>query len=210
VVNILIADDHAIVREGLKQIIKDDPQMVVSGEAGTGPEALDLLSKGTYDIVILDVSMPGPSGLEVLKQIKARWPELPVMMLSMYPEEQYAIRALKSGASGYLTKENAPDELVAAIRKAARGGKYISSSLAEKLAFNLETTTKKAPHEKLSDREYEVMCMIARGKTSTEIAEELNLSVKTISTYRSRILEKLGMENNSEIIRYAIKNHLVD
>lgn len=209
-VNILIADDHAIVREGLKQIIKDDPQMVVSGEAGTGPEALDLLSKGAYDIVILDVSMPGPSGLEVLKQIKARWPELPVMMLSMYPEEQYAIRALKSGASGYLTKENAPDELVAAIRKAARGGKYISSSLAEKLAFNLETTTKKAPHEKLSDREYEVMCMIARGKTSTEIAEELNLSVKTISTYRSRILEKMGMENNSEIIRYAIKNHLVD
>jgi len=210
VIRILIADDHAIVREGLKQIISDDPEMVVSAEASTGSQALDRLSKGAYDVVILDVSMPGGSGLEVLKQIRRTWPELPVIILTMYPEEHYAIRALKAGASGYLTKENAPEELVAAIKKAAQGGKYVSASLAEKLASYLEADTRKPLHERLSDREYEVMCMIGRGRTSTQIARELNLSVKTISTYRSRILEKMGMENNAEIIRYAVKNCLVD
>ncbi|MBW2029505.1 MAG: response regulator transcription factor [Deltaproteobacteria bacterium] len=209
-IRILIADDHAIVREGLKQIISDDPEMVVSAEASTGSQALDRLSKGAYDVVILDVSMPGGSGLEVLKQIRRTWPELPVIILTMYPEEHYAIRALKAGASGYLTKENAPEELVAAIKKAAQGGKYVSASLAEKLASYLEADTRKPLHERLSDREYEVMCMIGRGRTSTQIARELNLSVKTISTYRSRILEKMGMENNAEIIRYAVKNCLVD
>lgn len=209
-IRILIADDHAIVREGLKQIISDDPEMVVSAEASTGSQALDRLSKGAYDVVILDVSMPGGSGLAVLKQIRRTWPELPVIILTMYPEEHYAIRALKAGASGYLTKENAPEELVAAIKKAAQGGKYVSASLAEKLAFYLEADTRKPLHERLSDREYEVMCMIGRGRTSTEIARELHLSIKTISTYRSRILEKMGMENNAEIIRYAVKNCLVD
>ena len=206
---ILIADDHAIVRQGLKQIVTETPDMIVAGEASNGQELLNKIQESDYDVVVLDITMPGRDGIDVLKQLRSERPELPILMLSIHPEEQYALRALKAGASGYLTKESAPDELVVAIRKVSRGGKYISSSLAEKLAFELEVGREQAPHETLSDREYQVMRMIASGKTVMEIAQELVLSEKTISTYRSRILEKMNMKNNAELTYYAIKNQLV-
>ena len=206
---ILIADDHAIVRQGLKQIVTETRDMIVAGEASNGQELLDKIKENDYDVVVLDITMPGRNGIDVLKQLRSERPELPILMLSIHPEEQYALRALKAGASGYLTKESAPDELVVAIRKVSQGGKYISSSLAEKLAFELEAGHKQAPHETLSDREYQVMCMIASGKTVMEIAQEIMLSEKTISTYRSRILEKMNMKNNAELTYYAIKNQLV-
>jgi DNA-binding NarL/FixJ family response regulator len=206
---ILIADDHAIVRQGLKQIVTETRDMTVVGEASNGQELLNKIKESEYDVVVLDITMPGRNGMDVLRQLRSERPRLPVLMLSIHPEEQYALRALRAGASGYLTKESAPDELVVAIRKVSRGGKYISSSLAEKLASELEVGREQAPHEALSDREYQVMCMIASGKTVMEIAQELSLSEKTISTYRSRILEKMKMKNNAELTYYAIKNQLV-
>ena len=209
-IKILIADDHAIVREGLKQIVTDTSDMAVTDEASDGHEVLTLVSNGHYDVVVLDIAMPWPSGLDILKQIKREIPKLPVLILSIYPEEQYAVRALKAGASGYLTKESAPDELITAIRKVSMGRKYITSALAEKLAFGLEIDAGKMPHEVLSDREFQVMCMIAKGKTIKLIAGELYLSSKTVSTYRSRIFEKMNMKNNEELIHYAINNHLID
>ena len=209
-IKILIADDHAIVREGLKQILSETPDLVVVAEASSGQEVLEKISKNDLDLVVLDIAMPGRGGLDILKEIKTQRPRLPVLMLSMYPEEQYAIRVLKSGASGYLTKESAPSELVMAIRQISQGKKYISPSLAEKLAIDLEINPDKMPHEILSDREYQVMCMIASGKTLKEIADGLSLSIKTISTYRSRILEKMNMKTNAELTHYAIKNNLVD
>lgn len=205
---ILIADDHPVVRKGLKQIIGEIPDMVVADEATSGSEVLSKVREGNYDVVLMDISMPGKDGIEALTQLKDERPDLPVLMLSMHPEEQFAVRVLKTGASGYLNKESAPEELIAAIRKVASGGKYVSSSLAERLASLIQKATE-LPHESLSDREYEVMSLIASGKTVTEIAKELSLSVKTISTYRSRILEKMGMKNNAELIYYAVKNHLV-
>ena len=207
---ILVADDHTIVREGLKQILAEVPDMIVAGEASDGSEALHKVRKDHYDLVLLDIAMPGIGGLDVLKQLKAEKPDLPVLMLSMYPEEQYAVRTLKAGASGYLTKESASDELIAAIRKVSRGGKYVTSSLAEKLASCLDTYSDKPVHERLSDREYQVVRMIASGKTVTEIADELSLSVKTISTNRSRALIKMGMKTNAELTHYAIKHGLVE
>jgi DNA-binding NarL/FixJ family response regulator len=207
---ILIADDHAIVRQGLKQIVTETRDMIVSGEASNGQELLNKIKDDDYDVVVLDITMPGRNGIDVLRQLRIERPGLPILMLSIHPEEQYAFRALKAGASGYLTKESAPDELVVAIRKVSSGGKYISASLAEKLAFDLEAGREQAPHETLSDREYRVMCMIASGKTVMVIARELMLSEKTISTYRSRILEKMNMKNNAELTYYAIKNQLVD
>lgn len=209
-IKILIADDHPVVRKGLKGIIEEIPDMVVGGEASNGQEALEKVRKSDFDIVVLDISMPGISGLDILKKLKDEKPELSVLVLSMYPEEQYAVRVLRAGASGYLTKESAPEELIAAIRKASKGGKYISSSLAEKLAFDLETDAERPLHETLSDREYQVMRMIASGKTGKEIGEELFLSVKTISTYRTRILEKMEMKSNAELTHYVIKHGLVD
>ena len=209
-IRILIGDDHAIVREGLKQIVAESSDMAVAGEAANGQEVLEQVSKNDWDLVLLDIAMPGRGGLDILKQLRRERPELPVLMLSMYPEEQYAVRALKAGASGYLTKESAPEELIAAIRKVSQGGKYVSSSLAEKLAVYLETDHEKPVHEMLSDREYQVMLMIASGKTVKQIADELSLSVKTISTYRSRTLRKMEMKNNDEITYYAIKQALVD
>jgi DNA-binding NarL/FixJ family response regulator len=209
-IKILIADDHAIVREGLKQILSESPDLVVVAEASSGQEVLEKISKNDLDLVVLDIAMPGRGGLDILKEIKTQKPRLPVLMLSMYPEEQYAIRVLKAGASGYLTKESAPDELVKAIRQISQGKKYISPSLAEKLAIDLELGPDKLPHEILSDREYQVMCMIASGKTLKEIADGLSLSIKTISTYRSRILEKMNMKTNAELTHYAIKSNLVD
>jgi DNA-binding NarL/FixJ family response regulator len=210
ILKILIADDHAIVRQGLRQIVTETQDMVVAGEASNGQELLNQIKEADYDVVVLDITMPGRNGLDVLRQLRSERPRLPVLMLSIHPEEQYALRALRAGASGYLTKESAPDELVVAIRKVSRGGKYISSSLAEKLAFELEVGLAQAPHETLSDREYQVLCLIASGKTVMAVAQELSLSEKTISTYRSRILEKMKMKNNAELTYYAIKNQLVD
>ncbi len=208
-IKILIADDHPIVRAGFKQVISDTPDMLVADEAGNGQEVLNLIGKKDYDLVLLDISMPGRSGLEILKDLKSEKPKLPVLILSIYPEEQYAVRALRAGASGYMTKASAANELIAAIRKISAGGKYISASLAEKLAFYLDGDATRPPHETLSDREYQVMLMIASGKTVTEIADELCLSVKTISTYRTHILEKMKMKNNAEITLYAVQNKLV-
>jgi DNA-binding NarL/FixJ family response regulator len=209
-IKILIADDHAIVRKGLKQIIAETADMDVSDEASTGHEALSKILSNEYDVVVLDISMPDRDGVDILKQIKKDRPELPVLVLTMHPEEQYAIRVLSAGAAGYLTKESAPDELVTALRKVSSGRKYISPMLAEQLASRLERNTDRPLHETLSDREYQVMCRIASGKTVKEIAGELFLSVKTISTYRTRILGKMRMDNNAELTRYAIKFGLVD
>lgn len=209
-IKILIVDDHAVVRAGIKQILSETPDMIVADEASNGQEVLNKVSENNYDVVLLDISMPGRNGLDILKQLKREKPKLHVLMLSVYPEEQYAVRALRAGASGYLTKESAPSELIAAVRKISQGGKYVTSLLAEKLAFDLEFYVEKPHHELLSDREYQVMCMIAKGKTVKGIARELSLSVQTISTYRTRILEKMKMKNNAEIIRYAVKQGLVD
>ncbi len=207
-IRILVADDHPIVRKGLKQIIEETSDIIVEDEAGDGYEVLEKIQKNNFDIVLLDISMPGKNGLDVLKQIKTIKSNLHVLILSMHPEEQYAIRVLKAGASGYLTKESAPEELVKAIRKVANRGKYVSSSLAEKLVFDLSTGNKMA-HETLSDREFQVMCMIASGKTVSEVADELSLSVKTVSTYRARILDKMRLKNNAELTRYAFENNLI-
>jgi two-component system invasion response regulator UvrY len=209
-INVVVIDDHAVVREGLKRIISENPGMAVSGEAGDGFEAMKVVKSHPCDVVLLDITMPNRNGLDVLKQIHAESPRLPVLVLSMHAEDQYAIRVLRAGAAGYLTKESAPAKLVQAIRKVVRGGKYVSQTLAEKLVFDLDTDIDRVPHETLSDREFQVLCMIASGKTVGDIAEELALSVKTISTYRVRILEKLQMKNNAEITRYAIKQGLVD
>jgi DNA-binding NarL/FixJ family response regulator len=209
-IRILIADDHTIVREGLRQILSDTGDMVVTAEAGNGQEALDKILKEEFDVVVLDIAMPGRSGLDILKELRSYSPKLPVLVLSMYPEEQYAVRVLRAGADGYLTKESAPNELITAIRRLHAGKKYISPSLAEKLAFNLEAHSTRPPHELLSDREYQVLCRLSSGKTVKDIADELSLSVKTISTYRSRILEKMSMKNNAELTYYAIQNHLVN
>ena len=208
-IRLLIGDDHAVVRKGMKQILAETRDIVVADEASNGREVLEKVQKNDFDMVLLDISMPGRDGLEVLKELKNLKPRLPVLMLSMYPEEQYAVRSLRSGASGYLTKDSAPDELISAIRKVSSGGKYVSASLAEKLAQKLGADEEKPPHEVLSDREYQVMCMIASGKTVKEIGEELSLSVKTVSTYRSRILSKMRMKVNAELTRYAIDNKLV-
>lgn len=209
-IKILIADDHTIVREGLKQIISETPDMAVVAEASNGEDVLEKVSANKYDVILLDISMPGRSGLDILRQLKIVKPKLPIMMLSVHPEEQYAVRALRAGASGYLTKESAPDELIAAIRKISQGRKYVSSSLAEKLACELGIDVKKLRHDVLSDREFQVMCMFASGKTVKEIAAELSISIPTIRTYRIRILEKMKMKNIAEIIHYAVKQGLVD
>ena len=207
---ILIADDHPIVRQGLGQLIAKTADMVVADEASNGLEVLSKARASHCDVVLLDISMPGLHGLDIIRQLKKESPKVPILVLSMHSEEQYAVRAFRAGASGYLTKQSAPDELLAAIRKVSIGGKYVSSSLAEKLASDLEIGAGKLPHETLSNREYQVMLMIAGGKTVAEIAEVLSLSVQTISTYRSRILQKMQMKNNVELANYAIRNQLLD
>jgi len=209
-IRILIADDHSVVREGLKQIVQEAGDMLVGGEAANGHEVLQLINKDDWDVVLLDINMPGKSGMDVLRQLKHEKPRLPVLMLTMYPEEQYAVRALKAGASGYLTKESIPDELISAIRKVASGRKYVSPSLAEKLAYDLDVDTEAPLHETLSDREYEVMCLIAKGETVKTIGDKLCLSIKTISTYRTRILEKMKMKKNAELMHYAFRHRLVE
>ena len=206
---ILIADDHPVVRAGLKELLSGAFGKLTFTEAKTAQETIEMASKEEWSLVILDVSMPGRSGIDILSDLKRAQPKLPVLVLSMHPEEQFARRALKAGASAYMTKETVPEELVKAVRKVLAGGRYVSAALAEKLASDLREGTNLTPHEILSDREFQILQMIASGKTVTNIAEELALSVKTVSTYRARMLEKTGMRNNAELIRYAIENHLV-
>lgn len=209
-IRILIVDDHTLIREGFKKILNEESDLKVVREALTGREAIEFSAKEKLDIILLDISLPDQSGLDVLSALKRRSKKIPVLILSMYPEERFAVRALKAGASGYITKESAAEELVRAIRKILAGGKYISPSLAEKLAGDLQHDTDRPRHETLSNREYEVLCLIASGKTVSEIGEKLSLSVKTISTYRARVLEKMDMKTNAELTHYAIGNHLVD
>lgn len=209
-IHVLIADDHAIVRQGLKQILSETDDLVVAGEADDGAEALQLARQQQWNVFLLDVSMPNRNGIDTLKQLKKEFPKLPVLMLSMHPEEQYAVRALKAGASGYLTKQSAPEQLVTAIRQVAGGRKYVSPTVAMQLADAIanDTDSEQPPHELLSDREYEVLKLIATGKTLTQIAEELNLAVATISTFRARILTKLGLSSTAEMIRYGLEHGL--
>lgn len=209
-IRILIADDHAIVREGLKQILADTRDIVVAGEAANGSDAIKLVRKDQCDVLLLDISMPDRSGIEVLKQIKKEAPRIAVLMLSMHREDQYAIRSLKAGAAGYLNKQSAPDQLVDAIRQVSDGRKYITPALAQELANQVGDDRNVPPHEILSDREYQTLIMIASGKTVSDIAAELSLSVKTISMYRSRLLQKMKLRHNAELTHYAIKNHLVE
>jgi len=207
---ILLTDDHAVVRHGLKQILADEFKKATFGEARNAQEALNRIWKENWDVVVLDITMPGRSGLEVLREIKKSKPKLPVLVLSMHPEGQFAVRVLKRGASGYMTKESAPAELVGAIKKVLAGGRYVSPALAEKLATYVSSDAPKTPQEKLSDREFQVLRLIASGKIVSEIAEEHSLSVKTISTYRARILEKMEMKNNAELMHYAMQHQLVE
>jgi DNA-binding NarL/FixJ family response regulator len=209
-VRILIVDDHAVVRAGLRQLIADSGDMAVTGEAADGDEALGMVAQNQYDVVILDLSMPGRGGLDALKQMHSLHPQVPVLVLSMYPEEQYAVRVLKAGAAGYLTKSSATEELLNALRRIASGRKYISETLAETLAQDLGHAMDDEPHKTLSDREYQVMSLIASGKTVSEIAGQLTLSVKTVSTYRERILTKMRLKNNAELTHYVINNHLLE
>ena len=207
---ILIVDDHAIVRQGLKHILLEGWAGAVFGEASNVAEMLPMFRKEKWDVVLLDINMPGRSGLDVLGDLRHEKPNVPVLILSGHAEDQYAARVLKAGASGYLTKETAPDELILAVRKVLSGGKYISATLAEQLASELGSEAKKQPHESLSDREYQVMCLLARGKTATEIATELSLSVKTISTFRTRVLTKMQKKTNAELAHYALHHKLIE
>jgi DNA-binding NarL/FixJ family response regulator len=205
---ILIADDHAVLRQGLKQILAEEFESVEFGEAADTQETIELLWKKSWDVLVLDINMPGRSGLDVLKEVKQHFPKMPVLVMSMFPEDQLAVRVLKAGASGYLNKQAAPEELVAAIRKVITGGRYVSATLAERLAAELSRASDKFPHETLSDREFQVMQKLVEGKPLKDIATELSLSVKTISTFRSRLLEKLGVQSNVDLVRYSIQHGL--
>jgi DNA-binding NarL/FixJ family response regulator len=207
---ILLTDDHAVVRQGLKLILADHFKSAVFGEARNAQEAFARVTREKWDVAVLDITLPGRSGLEVLKEMKRLRPKMPVLVLSMHPEDQFAVRLLKTGAAGYLTKESAGDELVGAIEKVVNGGRYISPSLAERMASYLDVDVQKAPHERLSDREFLVLRMIASGKAVSQVARELSLSVKTISTYRARLLEKMDMKNNAELTHYAVQRNLVN
>lgn len=207
-IKVLIADDHLLMRRGLAQIIQDSPGLQVAGEAGDGQEALEAVRSHAVDVVVLDIAMPGKGGLDVIRDMKAARPDLKVIVLSMYPEEQYAIRSLRDGASAYLTKSSAPEELIQAIRTVAAGKRYITPSVADKLATFVEGSEQRPPHESLSSRELQVLTHIGSGREVKEVARELNLSIKTVSTYRSRILAKLGMRTNAQLIRYAIEHSL--
>ncbi len=208
-VRILIADDHTIVRDGLKMILSEHSDLKIVAEAASGNEALQYIMDHDVDVIILDISMPGQNGLDTLKQVKLIKPNIPVLILSMYPEEQYAARVIRAGASGYLTKESATQELVIAIRKVLTGGRYITSTIAEILAEEFAHNSHETIHSSLSDREFQILCLIGSGKSVSTISEDLNLSVKTVSTYRMRIIEKTGLKNNAEITHYVIKNNLI-
>lgn len=209
IMRILIVDDHAIVRVGLKQLLKDERDDFVFGEAGSSQEAMKMLDDATWDLVLLDINLPDKNGIETLKQIRQYNKKIPVLILSMYPEDQYAVRALKAGASGYMTKEMTPEYLMDAIKKVSRGRRFISPELAEQLALEIQDGAGDMPHSILSDREFEIFKLIGSGKTPTEIAAELSISVKTVSTYRTRILSKMHMKHNAEITHYAVTHNLV-
>jgi two-component system invasion response regulator UvrY len=207
-IKVLVCDDHVVVRRGLRQILAETPDIMVGGEAGTADEALALLRRESWSVVVLDINLPGASGMDLLAQVRKERPSLPVLVLTVYSEEQYAVRAIKAGAAGFLTKESAPDKLIEAVRKVAAGGRYISAELAEALASLLAGEGKGTPHERLSDREFEVLKMLASGKTVSQVAQDLGLSVKTVSTHRVRILKKMNMKTNAELTHYAVRNGL--
>jgi two-component system invasion response regulator UvrY len=209
-IRVLIADDHAIVRQGLRQILSDTSDLIVAGEASDGIEVTRMVRDGEWHVVLMDVSMPDRNGIDALKLIKKEFPRLPVLVLSMHPEEHYAVRALKAGAAGYLTKQSAPELLVNAIRQVASGKKYVSAAVAQQLAEAITDDDERPPHEKLSDREYQTLVLISSGKALSQIAEELNLSVKTVSVYRARLLEKMKMKNNAELTHYGLKHGLTE
>jgi DNA-binding NarL/FixJ family response regulator len=210
-INVLVVDDHALIRKGLKQILDDTSDIRVIGEAETGMEAIRMVRDNKYDMALLDITLPDKYGIDVLKQIKLLCPTLPVLILSMHPDEQYALRSIKAGASGYMNKQSAPSQLVVAIRKVASGKKYISSELAEQLADGISNDKPQdASHKILSNREYQTLCLMAGGKSLSEMADIMSLSAKTVSVYRSRMLEKMQLKNNAEAVRYAINNHLIE
>jgi DNA-binding NarL/FixJ family response regulator len=209
VIKVLVADDHAVVRRGLRQILSDTADIMVGGEASTAAEVMGLVRGERWSVVVLDINMPGSGGLELLAQIRREHPQLPVLVLTVYSEDQYAVRAIRAGAAGFLTKESAPDKLLDAVRKVAAGGRYVSAELAETLASLLAGEAPGAPHERLSDREFEVLKMLASGKTVSQVAQELALSVKTVSTHRTRILKKMNMKTNAELTHYAVKACLI-
>jgi len=207
---VLIADDHPVVRQGLKMMLNADPEVDVVGEARDGDEAFDLAHKVDWDVAVFDYSMPGRGGVELLSDVKHDYPDRPVLILSIYPEDPHGLRALKAGAAGYISKETAGEELTAAVKKAASGGRYVSSTLAEKLALRLTPEQERPPHERLSDREYRVMWLLASGRTLQQIAEEMRLSPSTVSTYRGRILKKLALNTNVDLVHYAMKHRLIE
>ncbi|MFO7897685.1 MAG: response regulator transcription factor [Planctomycetota bacterium] len=209
-IRVLIADDHPLARRGLRDIFEDEADVAIEGEAERGQEVLEKVRERDWDVLVLDLSMPGLSGLDLLKQLKSEKPRLPVLVVTMHPEKRYAVRALKAGASGYLTKGSPPEEIIAAVRKLADGGKYASSTLTEALVRRIDEPEDKLPHETLSDREFQVLCLIASGMTVSEIAAKLSLSVNTVSTYRSRILDKMSMQNNAQLTKYAVDNQLAE
>lgn len=209
-IRVLVADDHAIVREGLKRILLRAEDFEIGDEASNGHEVLDKIRDGAWDLLLLDMSMPGRSGIELIKLVKAERPQLPILVLTMHAEEQYAVRAFKAGASGYLTKESAPLELVSAARKVASGGLYVSPTTAERMAISLVHPLEALPHQRLSDREFEVFRMIVAGSSISEVADRLVLSVKTVSTHKTRILQKMQMQSQTELIHYAIKHNLIE
>jgi len=209
-IKILIADDHQLIREGLKKTLADECDMKVAAEASSGEDVLELIRRNEFDIIVMDLSMPGLSGLDLIKRIKNESPKIPILVLSMHPEERFAVRAIKAGASGYLTKENTPQKLVEAIRKIVNGGKYITPSLGERLAAELDDMKSQLPHELLSDREYQIFILISSGVSVKEICEKLFLSVSTVHTYRTRILEKMKLNSDCDLTHYAIKHGLID
>ncbi len=209
-INILVVDDHALIRKGMKQILNDTEDIRVTGEAENGMQAIKMAQENTYDLVLLDISMPDKHGIDVLKQLKLNKPQLPVLILSMHEENQYALRSMKAGAAGYLSKQSAPTQLVTAIRQVACGKKYISHELAEELANGLSQGYQELLHQTLSNREYQTLCLMASGQSLSEMAETMSLSAKTVSVYRARLLEKMKLKNNAEAVRYAIENHLIE
>jgi two-component system, NarL family, invasion response regulator UvrY len=210
VIKVLVADDHAIVRRGLRQILAETADVIVGGEAATGDEVLQLVRDQRWSVVILDISLPRGNGLELLTTIRREKPETPVLILTVHPEEQYAVRCIKAGAAGFLNKESAPEQLIEAVRKIAGGGRYVTTELAETLASVLAGASPGAPHERLSDREFEIFKMLGSGRTVSQIAQQLALSVKTVSTHRARILKKMSLQTNAELTHYAMRNHLVE
>lgn len=211
IIKVLVVDDHALIRKGLKQILDDTSDMRVTGEAETGMQAIKMARENGYDMVLLDITLPDKHGVEVLKQIKAECPALPVLILSMHPDDQYAMRAIRAGASGYMNKQSAPSQLVTAIRKVASGKKYISGELAEQLANDLtKDSQQEVSHQVLSNREYQTLCLMAAGKSLSEMADIMSLSAKTVSVYRARMLEKMNLKNNAEAVRYALSHNLIE